>query len=80
MKQRYTFFGLLIVIAMGWTAAWLIWEAFTPHPYERPESAEFAALRVQCKNIDGMIASANGPEGTYVTCYQGKRKAWWVKL
>lgn len=80
MKQRYTYLGLIIVILMGWIAAFLIYEAFVPTRYVQPESAEFKALRLQCENVDGLLSVASGPEGTDVSCYQGKKKVWWVRL
>lgn len=79
-QQRYTYLGLIIVLAMGFIVAWIVWTAFyldAPITHELPEHV---ALRMQCEARDGLLAFSKGAQGTDVACYQGHKKLWLVRL
>lgn len=82
VKQRYTYLGLLIVLAMALIAAWLVTELFTK-PKASERRARYTtieeALRMQCAERDGQLAIGNGPQGTYISCHQGQRQIWMVR-
>ena len=81
-QQRYTYLGLLIVLAMGLIAAWLISELFT-EPEISPRRVRYnaieEALRMQCSERDGQLSIGSGPEGTYIACHQGQKQIWFVR-
>lgn len=80
-KQRYSYLGLVICYALGVCSTAIMVKLFAVSGYTEPhESAEYAALRVQCENIGGLLATADGPYGTDVSCYKGAKKIWWVRL
>lgn len=43
-------------------------------------SDEEIALKMQCHDRHGLLAMGHGPEGEWVTCWQGKKRIWGVKL
>lgn len=80
-QQRYSWLGMLIAVTMGVAVGWMIWDVTVGHKEVRRQgSAEYEALRMQCENVGGLLATADGPQGTDVSCYDGEKKLWWVRL
>lgn len=52
----------------------------SPPPEQTRFDLSVNALRMQCNNRHGLLALAHGPYGTWVSCYQGKKRVWGVKL
>lgn len=81
VQQRYSWLGMLIAVTMGVAVGWMIWDMVIGHKEVRRQgSAEYEALRMQCENVGGLLATASGPQGTDVSCYDGEKKLWWVRL
>ena len=48
----------------------------TPQPVQTPEET---ALDMQCAERGGLLATAQGDQFTWYTCYQGTKKIWSVR-
>lgn len=53
-------------------------DARKPDPF--PPSDEEIALGMQCHDRHGLLAVARGDRWTWVSCRQGKKKIWSVRL
>ena len=77
-KQRYSYIGLVIIALMGGCILYLM---FHVEPaVGQIFSDEEIALHMQCHDRNGLFARAFDKGREWVSCYQGKKKLWSVKL